>query len=313
MRVVVTGATGFVGANLTLRLLADGHEVHILTRAQAKFWRLQAILDQLGVHLVDLQDLSSVKGVIAAIRPNWVMHLAAYGAYSYQTDLHQMIHTNITATANLLQACEATGFDVFINTGSSSEYGFKAHAPTEAELPEPNSYYAVTKTAATNLCNYTSYRLSVPITTLRLYSVYGPFEEPTRLMPTVLRNGAAGKYPPLVSPDTARDFVYIDDVVDAYLAAANLDLPLGAVYNIGSGSQTRLRDVVETVQKICDIVQEPVWDTMEQRIWDTNSWVADIGRARHELGWIPKYGLHAGLTRMYQWLHHHLESYPLKT
>src|SRR5204863_142015 len=155
------------------------------------------------------------------IQPEWVFHLAAHGAYSWQTDVQQMVKTNLLGTINLVQACLNTGFDSFVNAGSSSEYGYKNHPPSEQELPEPNSHYAVSKVAATLFCQHTSRREGVRIRTLRLYSAFGAYEDPNRLMPTLIGRCLKGEFPPLVRPETARDYVYIDDVVDAFLLAAS--------------------------------------------------------------------------------------------
>jgi UDP-glucose 4-epimerase len=303
MRTLITGATGFVGANLALRMLGDGHEVHVLLRKEALLWRLASVKSDLQMHWVDLQDKESVQRTIAEIRPQWVLHLAAYGAYPSQTDLHHMIQTNIIGAANLLQACEQTGVDAFINTGSSSEYGFKSHATAEDELLEPNSYYAITKATATHLSTYMAERVSFPVSTLRLYSVYGPYEEPTRLIPALLKHALQGTYPPLVSPDTARDFVYVDDVVDAYRKALVMpNIQRGGVYNIGSGLQTKLGELVQVIRELFTISDDPVWDSMPAHLWDTNVWVADITKARQELDWMPQYSLEDGLKLMTEWL-----------
>src|SRR5207237_854558 len=140
--------------------------------------------------------------------------------YSSQTDLSQMVRTNFTSTINLVESCLKTGFEVFVNTGSSSEYGFKNHAPSEDEAIEPNSDYAVSKAVATLYCRHKARQKNVHIPTLRLYSIYGPYEEPTRLMPALLIRGLSGELPPLVNPDIARDYVYTEDAVDAFLLAA---------------------------------------------------------------------------------------------
>ena len=306
MRTLITGATGFVGANLALRMLGDGHEVHVLLRKEASLWRLAAVKSDLQMHWVDLQDKESVQHTIAEIRPHWVLHLAAYGAYPSQTDLHHMIQTNIVGAANLLQACEQTGVDAFINTGSSSEYGFKSHATAEDELLEPNSYYAITKAAATHLNTYMAERVSFPVRTLRLYSVYGPYEEPTRLIPTLLKHAIQGTYPPLVSPETAHDFVYVDDVADAYCKAlVTPSILRGGIYNIGSGLQTKLGELVQVIRELFTISDDPVWDSMAAHPWDTNVWVADITKARQELDWTPQLSLRDGLKLMADWLHTH--------
>ena len=179
-------------------------------------------------------------------RPDWVFHLAAHGAYSWQRDAELIMQTNLVSTVRLLAACQRHGFAAFVNAGSSSEYGFQDHAPREDELPEPNSDYAVMKAAATLHCRFVAQRDDVHVVTLRLYSVYGPWEEPGRLMPTLVARGLEGRLPPLVSPDTPRDFVSVRDTERAFLLAAErTDLERGSVFNIGSGRQTTLREVVE--------------------------------------------------------------------
>jgi len=169
-------------------------------------------------------------------------------------------------------------------------------------MVEPNSHYAVTKASASLFCRYTAQSRNVRLYTLRLYSVYGPYEEPKRLMPTLIRLGLEGKLPPLVNQETARDYVYIDDVADAYLLAATRSIQEpGAIYNIGSGVQTFLREVVHVARQELGIVVEPEWGTMPQRIWDTNTWVADIQKSSDELGWRPQFTFQQGFRKMVQW------------
>ncbi|MFN8564851.1 MAG: NAD-dependent epimerase/dehydratase family protein [Anaerolineae bacterium] len=135
---------------------------------------------------------------------------------------------------------------------------------------EPSSVYAVTKASATLCCRMVAQTRGVNITTLRLYSVYGPYEEPTRLIPTLVAHGLRGRLPPLVNPEIARDFVHADDVNDAYLQAARATAPdIGAVYNVGSGTQTSAaRKVVETARQVMNIAAPPVWGSMPGRVWD---------------------------------------------
>jgi UDP-glucose 4-epimerase len=301
-RVVVTGATGFVGANLARRLLQDGHEVHLLVRPGYKPWRIEAIRADARLHELCLEDASQVARIIGQIRPEWIFHLAAHGAYSSQTDLHQMLLTNIQGTVNLVTACLKTGFEAFVNTGSSSEYGFKDHPATETELLEPNSHYAVTKASATLFCRYTAQREQAPLTTLRLYSVYGPYEEPARLMPALIVRGLRGEWPPMVNPETARDYVHVDDVVEAHLLAAqHPSQEQGAIYNVGTGLQTTLREVVEVARRAMAIPDEPKWGSMPPRQWDTNCWVADSRLIRERLGWRPRYTFEEGFRQMLEW------------
>lgn len=305
-RVLITGATGFVGAHLARRLLREGHEVHALVRPGYTGWRIESIRADLRLHELEMSERDALDQRVAEIRPNWVFHLAVHGAYSSQTSLRQMVQTNIVGTFNLVEACLKTGFEAFINTGSSSEYGFKDHAPDEDEWVDPNSDYAVTKAAATQFCRHRAINRNAHIVTLRLYSVYGPYEEPARLMPTLIRNGFGGGLPPLVNPDIARDYVYTDDVDDAYLlAAASVDVPRGAVYNVGTGVQTTLREVVDVARRTLAIPVEPQWGTMPDRKWDTNVWVSNPARIQRELGWMPRVPFADGFRRMADWLREH--------
>lgn len=300
-RVLVTGATGFIGSNLARRVVQDGHEVHLLVQPAYQTWRIEDIRDEVRLHELDVADTHALKPLLRGIRPDWIFHLAVFGAYPSQTDWQRMITTNVLGTANLLDACLASGFETFVNTGTSSEYGFKDHAPFEDEPLDPGSAYAVTKAAATMHCRYIARNQSVNVPTLRLYSAYGPYEEPTRLMPNVVMSGLRGEFPPLADPQIARDYVHVDDVCEAYLLAAARSHESGAVYNVGTGIQTTLLEVVNTARRVMAITDEPQWGSMADRDWDTKIWVADNRKAIELLGWNPRYTFEEGLSTFVDW------------
>jgi len=301
-RVVLTGASGFVGANLARRLIRDGHEVHLLLRPGYQPWRIDGIREAVRIHLLPLRDAVAVNQVIEDIHPDWIFHLAAHGAYSWQNDLQQMIQTNLVGTVNLVQACLRAGFEAFVNTGSSSEYGVKDHPPSEADFLEPNSHYAVTKASATLFCRHTAQEKNVHLPTLRLYSAYGPYEDPNRLIPRLIVLGEQGQLPPMVDPDTVRDFIHVDDVVEAYvLAATHPGQVLGPVYNVGTGIQTSMRQVVEVVRRNMGIAMEPTWGSMPARQWDTRCWVADNRTICRALDWTPRFSFEVGFCQTRAW------------
>jgi len=312
-RALLTGASGFVGANLARRLLNDGHDVHLLLRANHNPWRVAEIRDRVTIHEADLDDLARLEALIGAVRPDWVFHLAAHGAYPDQQDLDQMIATNVQGTANLLRAAERSGVEAFVNSGSSSEYGYKDHAPAEDEWIDPNSNYAATKAAATLLCRFTAQQADIRITTLRLYSAYGPYEEPRRLVPTLVMKVLDGHLPPLVNPKVARDYVHVDDVCEAYvLAAATPVHERGAVFNVGTGVQTTLEDIVGIARRLMAIPEEPNWGSMPERSWDTNVWVSNPSRIKAQLAWSPRHSIDSGLKQTIDWFKSHagkLEQY----
>lgn len=264
------------------------------------------------LHEMHLDDAEAVGSLVRRVSPKWVFHLAVYGAYPSQTDWRRMVQTNVISTATLAEACLTVGVEAFVNTGSSSEYGFKSFAPTERESLEPSSYYGVTKASATLCCRYLARQHGARMPTLRLYSVFGPYEEPGRFIPALIVRGLQGELPPLAAPDTARDFVYIDDVVEAYLlAAANAAQEPGAIYNVGTGIQTKLRDAVETARHEFNIVAPATWGSMPSRAWDTSVWVADASRIKADLGWEPKYTFEQGLRATVAWLRSHSELLPV--
>ncbi len=301
--VLLTGGTGFVGAVRARRLGAEGHAAHLWVRPGRDRGRLRGLDGRVTLHEVSLSDAPGLVTLVAQLKPTWIFHLAVYGAYSTQKNEDTIYATNLQGTLNLLRACAAVGFEAFVNTGSSSEYGLKDHPPAEDEAIAPNSHYAIAKAAATHVCQLMAQQTGLWIPTLRLYSVYGPFEEPTRLMPTLLIRAMAGIYPPLVSPETARDFVWVDDVASAYLMAAqNPQAEKGAVYNVGSGQQVTLGQVVETVRRLFELKVEPVWGEMQNRHWDTTVWVSAPDKIRRCLGWTAETGLEKGLGLFAEWL-----------
>jgi len=213
-----------------------------------------------------------------------------------------MFEMNVLGTRNVVTAGLAADVGSLVIAGSSSEYGRRSEPHRESDEPRPESDYARTKAAATAWCSWKARESGAAITTLRLYSVYGPWEEPTRLIPRLIVEGRQGRRPPLADPTTARDFVYVDDVVEAFLLASRKSDPgVGAVYNIGTGRQTTLADAVRAADELFGIKSEPAWVSMPDRSWDTSAWVADCRLIREELGWEPKVGFGEGLRKTLDW------------
>lgn len=302
-RALVTGGSGFVGANLVRRLLREGHEVHLILRDGHQPWRLAGIMSDVRAIGCDLTDADSVRDAVAAAKPDWVFHLAAYGAYPTQTGFARMVAVNVLGGANLMQCCAEAGVEFFANAGSSSEYGYKTAAARESDRIEPNSHYAITKAAATHYGQLVARGAGLHCVTFRLYSIYGPYEEPTRLIPTLLVHGLRGGLPPLVAPDTARDFVHVDDAVEAFVRAAREGAGApGAVYNVASGTQTTLAEVVEHARRLLRISAEPAWGTLGRREWDTSVWRGDPSALHGAIGWRAEVDLARGLQSTLDWL-----------
>jgi nucleoside-diphosphate-sugar epimerase len=250
---------------------------------------------------LDLEQPEAIHTVVSEIRPRWIFNLAAHGAYSWQTDVERMVRVNVLAVAALRAAAAQTGAERLVHAGSSSEYGLVDHAPSEHEALAPNSDYAATKAAATLLLQQQGPRPPLTVI-LRCYSIYGPWEEPGRLMPTLVSAAAQGHLPPLVDREVARDFVFVDDAVEALLGAARQSPDPGSVLNVASGRQTTLAEVVDGVRAVLGVEAEPQWGSMERRAWDTPIWVGRPDRIREVLGWESTVPLEEGLRRTAAWL-----------
>lgn len=306
---LITGATGFVGSCLVRKLVESGEEVHLLLRQQAKTWRIKDLISKVVIHESDLSNIEELKKIIKKINPTVIYHLAANGAYSSQNDPDLIIQTNFLGTWNLLKALMDIDYELFVNTGSSSEYGFKQAPMRETDMLEPASYYAVTKAAQTMLCSYIAKSMKKPIITFRLFSVYGPYEEGTRLVPTLMKALLFHSEMNLVNPTIARDMIYVDDVVEAYLLIDQLQKFAGESFNICTGQQSSIKQLVETAVAVTGQQTTFNWGGMENRSWDTSIWVGDSSKTKKMLNWQPKTTLDKGLLKMWNWYQENYKLY----
>lgn len=308
MKVLITGATGFVGACLTRRLVKSGYEVNIFSRKQSNKWRIADLIQHIADHEVDLGDCYGVQKAIQKIKPQIIYHLATYGGFAFQQDTKAIIESNFIGTVNLLRACESIEFDYFVNTGSSSEYGFKQQPMKEIDIPEPVGDYGVTKVASTLFCQAEAIQKNLPIITARLFSPYGNWDDPKRLIPYVIKSLLRGDVPKLSNPNSVRDYIFIDDVLDFYEMIVKEPLATGNIYNVGSGNQYSIGDVVDIITQIIGNGVQPIWGSVESQRPEPTKWVADITKVSL-LGWEPKYDLRHGLQQTVSWMQDNLELY----
>lgn len=301
-RIVITGGGGFIGANLARRLVELGYEVHIILRKPSDTWRLKEIKKDVALHNVDIHNKSALKKLMEKISPVAIYHFATYGSYRNQEDSEQIINTSINGTLNLLYATLHVNYKVFVNTGSSSEYGFKSKPMKETDILEPISFYAAAKASQTLLCQAFSYEYKKPIVTIRPFSVYGPYEQKDRFIPTIMRALIDGEPIRLTSGKQRRDFVFIDDLVDACISALRKPNKLtGKIINIGTGVEYTNDEIVSSLFKVTGRKTKVLKGGFPKRTWDSPHWVADRKTAKASLGWVPKNSLEKGLKKTYDW------------
>jgi nucleoside-diphosphate-sugar epimerase len=301
-RALITGGAGFIGANIIHKLLLLDYDINILVRPTTNLWRLKKIISQLKIHRIDILDKQKLTKKITQINPKTIIHLATYSQYRNQGQFEQMVETNIKGLLNLLTASKDIDYDIFINTGSSSEYGIKENPMKETDLLEPISFYAATKSSATLLCQVFSKEYKKPIVTLRPFSTYGPFEEANRFIPTIIRAVIENRPIKLTPGNQRRDFIYIEDIVDIYIKTLSHGKKLsGQILNMGTGTEYTNDEVVQALFKIANKKVKIDKGAYQKRLWDTPHWVADISKTKKLLSWKPKFTLEQGLRYTYKW------------
>ncbi len=299
--ILILGAGGFIGANLFLALSALRDDV-IASVHTLPSWRLEGVDADRILH-ADISDDEDVRKLLDDARPQIVFDCITYGGYSFEKDVDRIVETNFSAKVRLLEKLADRRITAYVHGGSSSEYGLNCSAPVEDAKLLPNSHYAVAKAALAQHVVYMGKVRKLPCVNLRLYAVYGPLEDASRLMPAVVGNGIEGKYPQFVDPDISRDFIYISDVCEAFVMAATDITPdrFGESFNIGTGRLTTMRQLAETAKAEFGIAEEPQFGTMQNRHWDLEKWYADPAKAREKLGWTAPTSLADGLHVMADW------------
>jgi polyisoprenyl-phosphate glycosyltransferase len=300
--ILVLGASGFVGANL-LKLILQNRKDAYGTTFSSPAWRLEGV-PSANVITVDLLVPQSARAVMEQIQPGTVFDCVAYGAYSFEKDAARIYETNVIFKVRLMELMNELGTHCFIHAGSSSEYGDQADQPGEDSVLLANSHYAVTKASTAGLIYYWGKHRGFRCANLRLYSVYGPLEEPSRLVPAMIAAAQEGGYPPLVDPSISRDFIYVDDACESFVDAALSLSPgfYGHSFNIGTGVATTIEGLALTMRDIFHLDAAPAFSSMPNRDWDFRGrWCANPAKAAAQIGWTARTPLREGLSRFAAW------------
>lgn len=308
---LITGATGFIGSCLTRELVKQKKDVNIIVRSKDVNWRLGDIKQKLNIYECDLRDDKLLSQIVDKIKPTYIFHLAAYGSLPTENDIYDMIDINIKGTSNLINALKKNKFKLLINTGSSSEYGIKNSKMNEKDILEPINNYGISKASATVLAQKEAKINSLPVINFRLFSPYGSYEDKSRFIPFVILSALKNKSISLNNPHNVRDFLYVGDVVQAYLQAITISAKFGEIYNIGSGSQHTTENVVNTIVKLLKSSSVLEWGKVknQQRQIEPSLWEADTSKAERELSWKATTSLENGLLQTLNWFKENIMLY----
>lgn len=299
--ILVIGASGFIGCNLLRKIIPLRQDVYG-TIFSGDSWRLAEISTN-NLIFLDIREKSNIAEVMRKISPKVIFDCSSFGAYSFEEDFEKIHRTNYLGLIALLNILEHHKLYAYIHAGSSSEYGLNSQAPQESATLLPNSHYAVSKIAAAYAINYYGKIKQMPAINLRLYSVYGAYEDSSRLIPVLCKQAINKQLPNFAPENISRDYVYIDDVIAAFILTATKIHPeiYGNSFNIGSGVRTTMRDLALIAKEIFAIDDMPIFSTAMSRLWDTDNWYADATTAEKSFSWRAQTSLRDGLLTTYNW------------
>jgi nucleoside-diphosphate-sugar epimerase len=285
VKVLVTGANGFVGKHVRHAIVASGKTFIGLGHAVRS--EEGSILREPGEQVpMELTDLEALIGRLRAIRPNVVIHAAAYGVQVGQLDWAKSFDSNVVTSLNVVEAAAAAGVARVIHLGTSQEYGTREGVLREDGPLDPQTPYGATKASAFYLCRQRARELGVHWIELRPFLTFGPGEHAEKLFPSLIVPLLRGEVPAMSGGEQVRDVVYIKDLVSGILAAIEAELPAGAAINLGCGEGRTLKSLAEGLLTLFPGGQIAFGARpyREPEVWHQ---VADTRLCRSLLGWGP--------------------------
>jgi len=303
---LVTGGGGFIGSNLTIALVEQGHRVKILDNfSTGSLANLQPVLKDIEVLEGELRNLSDVRRAVAGVEV--VFHQGALPSVPRSVaDPLTTSEVNINGTLNIFQACRDAGVRRVVYASSSSVYGVDDVLPkVESMSPRPMSPYAATKLAGEVFGRIFYELYNLETVGLRYFNVFGPRQNPkseyAAVIPQFIK-ALLQRTPPVIYGDgeQSRDFTFIDDVVQANLLSWRAEGVAGEVINIAGGNRITINGLLSALKKITGSKVEAIYT--EKRPGDVKHSMASIEKASSLLGFLPKTGIERGLRLTVEWL-----------
>ena len=299
-KVLVTGASGFIGSHLCHRLAADGAEVHAVYRTQSP-----AEESQVRWWQADVSDFTAVRSLFRDVRPDVIYHLASHvkGAPNLEHVL-PTFHSNLQSTVNLLTLAAETGCQRIVLTGSLAEPD-----PQNGEL-FPSAPYAAAKWASSGYARMFHALYQLPVVIARVFMVYGPAQQDlTKLIPYVTLSLLRGETPKISSGGRPVDWIYVSDVVDGFVALGRAPGIDGATIDLGSGELVSIREIVQQVAGIVDPTARVEFGALPDRPLEPTR-LAKTAETFARIGWEPQVSLREGLKRTVDWYRTAMERSP---
>lgn len=286
-KILITGATGFLGSHLLPTLIEKGYDVIILKRSFSNTWRIQNVLSQIKSYDIDKTDM---KKIFDENEIGGIIHLATDYGKKKDNNIIQMFKANIELPAQLLNSCTKYRIKFFINTHTFANNKY--------------SLYSATKSAFTEIARYFAANYQVKFINMRLEYMYGEKDDYTKFVPFTIKNILGGKEIKATKGEQKRDFIYVKDVVNAYikvLSSLEKFIYEFIEFEIGTGNSISLRDFVSEIEEEVNKKANIKWGKIsysKNEIFDSK---ADTRKAKQYLGWFPKHDISSGLKKTIGW------------
>jgi UDP-glucose 4-epimerase len=298
-RAFVTGASGFIGASVVRQLLERGVQVAVLRRANSSSRRLNQCQSQLLS--IDCEDgrVRSIAEAFKEFSPETVFHLGWGGVGSaFRNDARQQFD-NLQFAVELAELSVESGVEHWIGAGSQAEYGPKNEPIRESDLPRPTTLYGAAKLSTALMTERISLLGGIKHSWLRIFSTYGPDDNPDWMLPTLIRALLNGERPALTAGDQLWDYLHVNDASRAFVAVA--DAGVTGIFNLGSGVAVPLRNVIETIRDLIDPGLSLGFGEVPYRPDQVMRLHADVKELRLATNWQPMIDLQSGLRELVNW------------
>lgn len=292
--ILIIGGTGFIGRNLVSKSIQKGYQITILSKnSPSQSSRI------IGAEYIqcDIGNFNQLKEKLTRTSYDFVINLAGYVDHSKFLDGGiNVLDAHLFGVINILRLIDWKELKLFVQIGSSDEYGNSVAPQNETMSESSISTYSYGKKAATDLLKMLNKTEAFPIVVFRLFLVYGPGQNSERFIPQVINGCISGDTFPVSKGEQLRDFCYIDDVTSGILSALHNKKVIGQVINLGSGNPTSIRKIIEKIVKLIGMGQ-PDFGHYQYRVNENMKLYADIKKAKKILDWNPKIGLEEGLKK----------------
>ena len=298
MKVLITGASGFIGSHVARLLVTEGCEVHAVIRESSNLWRIQDILESLHLLRCDLLAVEEVNAYLEKIKPELCIHLAWYAIPGKYLNAKENLDS-LNASLNLASQLAEVGCKRFVGVGTCFEYDFSFGYFSESSPTKPLTLYAANKLALCTILEQFAKTTEMEIVWVRPFYQYGPMEDERRLVPAVILSLLRNEVVKTTKGEQIRDFLHIEDVASAIWAVSRSNL--SGVVNIGSGNPVTVRDIVSQIGNILgksDLIQ---LGALPYRPNDAMFICANNSLLRECTDWKPKYDLYSGLKDTISW------------